>query len=531
VSDAENLAEIHRGSLAMPVVWHLHGFIDRPKQIILTPDGYEELYPEEGQVQEAYEAARWTLRHLLTARTFLFIGFGMEEAIRQQIRWVREIFGGAGGKHFVLVRDREAAAMEGELHGLSVQPIPIADFGRPLLDLLGELAGHAESGGLRAPAPLPPLEADPRPYLEYLRKDTGFIEIRGLRLNVAEAPRFPIQSGDADGAGGAALEREADAGAAADLYDSILTWLARSRKRRPGRLSPEDCIKALQELAGAMQGHAEGRQVQVSYQQRDKNVDALVSAALDDLYDSLAGVKPDLTRQARCFGLLGTMLRDLQPRGYRPADPRYAEVKDAVLGIFEADKAAAIPLPTRLAAAEALGQAGDPRLRLPRDPDYWVRVEGFEIGRYPVTVEEYKLFVDDGGPKPARWDDQLLRPNCPVGRVTWFDAKACCDWAGARLPSEAEWERAARGPEGRQYPWGNEEPDPDRANCSETSIRRASPVGLFPRGSTPDGIADLAGNVWEWFEYWYDASKHAPVARRSAAGAGATHSGAGFSGV
>jgi hypothetical protein len=253
--------------------------------------------------------------------------------------------------------------------------------------------------------------------------------------------------------------------------------------------------------------------------QRVANVNGLVAAALDDLYGSTlakrmfhwAGAKPKLAEQARCFGLLGAMLRDLQPLGYTPPDPRYAEVKNAVLGIFEANNAAAIPLKTRLAAAEALGQAGDPRLRLPRDPDYWVRVEGFQIGKYPVTVHEYQLFVDDSGTNPARWDDQLLRPNCPVTHVTWSDAKAYCDWARVRLPTEAEWERAARGAEGREYPWGNQEPDPDRANYDETKLGRASPVGLFPRGSTPDGIADLAGNVWEWVADWYDDSKNARV--------------------
>ncbi|MGA2738415.1 MAG: SIR2 family protein, partial [Bryobacteraceae bacterium] len=192
VSDRVNLVDIHRDCVGQPAVWHLHGFIDRPEEIILTPDGYSLLYPTSGQVKLDYEAALVTLRHLLTARTFLFIGFGMEKAIQRQIRWVRDTFAGAGGKHFVLVKADAQQAMEKELQGLSVQPVPFADFGQPLLDLLGELADHADSGGLRTPAPLPRMEADPKPYLEYLRTDTAFIEMRGLRLSVAEAPRFPI---------------------------------------------------------------------------------------------------------------------------------------------------------------------------------------------------------------------------------------------------------------------------------------------------------------------------------------------------
>ena len=178
VSDRVNLVDIHRDYVGQPAVWHLHGFIDRPEEIILTPDGYGMLYPTAGQIQVDYEAALVTLRHLLTARTFLFIGFGMEEAVQRQIRWVRETFGGAGGKHFVLVKADAQEAMEKELRGLSVQAVPFADFGQPLLDLLGELASHADSGGLRTPAPLPRVEADPRPYLEYLRNDTAFISSR-----------------------------------------------------------------------------------------------------------------------------------------------------------------------------------------------------------------------------------------------------------------------------------------------------------------------------------------------------------------
>src|SRR5208283_896643 len=115
--------------------------------------------------------------------------------------------------------------------------------------------------------------------------------------------------------------------------------------------------------------------------------------------------------------------------------------------------------------------------------------------------------------QPGQWDRQKEHLNRPVTSVSWYEASAYAAWVGGRLLSEAEWEWAARGETGREYPWGNEEPNATRANYSETGLKQTTPVGLYSSGATPEGVDDMAGNVWEWSASWYDQKQMRKVVR------------------
>ncbi|MEZ4248621.1 MAG: SUMF1/EgtB/PvdO family nonheme iron enzyme [Polyangiales bacterium] len=146
----------------------------------------------------------------------------------------------------------------------------------------------------------------------------------------------------------------------------------------------------------------------------------------------------------------------------------------------------------------------------------WLRA--YAIDRTEVTRESYARCVRAGVCAPARVSDgdpRLGAPNHPVTGVTWRDAKVFCEHAGGRLPSEAEWERAARGPDGRRFPWGNLWNDrlanhggPEGAAALD-GYRHLAPVGRFPAGASPYGMLDAAGNVWEWTADRYDVSAYA----------------------
>ena len=174
-------------------------------------------------------------------------------------------------------------------------------------------------------------------------------------------------------------------------------------------------------------------------------------------------------------------------------------------------------------------------------PDFMVQtvyLDEYWIDKTEVTIRQYQMCVAEGACRPYEMNnippqgkEYFTDPkyaNYPVINVSWFKARDYCEWAGRRLPTEAEWEKAARGTDGRKYPWGNEKYSQDLANMCDIDCPPSpkgiianpnfddgyagpAPVGSYPEGASPYGLLDMAGNVWEWTStaaelYPYDAN-------------------------
>lgn len=176
-------------------------------------------------------------------------------------------------------------------------------------------------------------------------------------------------------------------------------------------------------------------------------------------------------------------------------------------------------------------------------PQHTVHLDAFYIDKQEVTNQAYRAFVAATSHRqPTFWNDprQLADPTQPVVGVSWHDAQAFCTWQGKRLPSEAEWEKAARGTDGRRYPWGNEWDAKrlhtadaiagktldsfavwirwQRTMSSGSDAARPAAVGSYPKGASPYGVLDMGGNVWEWVADWYDPDYYASSPARNPTG-------------
>jgi eukaryotic-like serine/threonine-protein kinase len=168
-------------------------------------------------------------------------------------------------------------------------------------------------------------------------------------------------------------------------------------------------------------------------------------------------------------------------------------------------------------------RSGDPQADRDEMPQHTVYLDAFSIDKYEVTNALYKSCVDAGkcqAPNPtssytrSAYYGNPSFDNYPVVNVPWYEANAYCEWAGKRLPTEAQWEKAARGTDGRIYPWGNNW-DATKLNAWISNPRAGdtAAVGSYPSGASPYGALDMAGNVWEWGADWYDPNyySHSPT--------------------
>jgi serine/threonine-protein kinase len=264
------------------------------------------------------------------------------------------------------------------------------------------------------------------------------------------------------------------------------------------------------------QAHARAEEARARAAQLKKSLKGMEAAVADENWEEAARhaaivlqLEPDNARTRRILKLAQTELARLQPKLLTLA-PGITLVM------------------VRIDAGDFLYGEDKQKLTL---PEFW-------MGKTPVTVAQYWAFLQaTKHPRNGywKWGEAKRKPylNHPAVYVDWADANAFCTWASQvtqaqiRLPSEREWEKAARGSDGREYPWGPEAPYITRCNFNEVwdsnnyeaNYAKTTPVGSFsPKGDSPYKLQDMAGNVWEWCADWYDSSNQARVVRGGAFG-------------
>jgi formylglycine-generating enzyme required for sulfatase activity len=314
------------------------------------------------------------------------------------------------------------------------------------------------------------------------------------------------------------------------------------RQQSPGTTLPEPTLKnarrRLTDFAEQLFQHGQMHELNGLVRHIERIVD----------YES-----PDAEGWSAAAILIAEIVRRIGPRRFQPRPRKLLGFfNEGHYGWLSVHAKGGLPAAAVASAAEAVDLLGGERLDVRSADDWWVtypkgwfkfkllrqrrsifesrspakllparreRLEKFQIARYLVTVQDFQRFVDAGGysseqywdpegfekdfGEPGEWQHQLLYPTRPVVNVSWYEAAAYARFARARLPTEGEWERAARGKWDRKYPWGKAPPSPRRLNYAPSKLAVPTPVGIYADGATPRSkrekeVFDLAGNVSEW---------------------------------
>ncbi|MDO8586529.1 MAG: formylglycine-generating enzyme family protein [Armatimonadota bacterium] len=207
----------------------------------------------------------------------------------------------------------------------------------------------------------------------------------------------------------------------------------------------------------------------------------------------------------------GTKIGDVRINSKDGAEMMWVPAGEFLMGSSDQEIALAMVLSAPPHRREAERFAGE-------KPQRKVYLDGFWMYKYEVTVKQYRHYCEDTGRKMPVEPRSGWKDDHPIVNTTWDDGSAYAKWAEASLPTEAQWEKAARGTDGHIWPWGHGWHSSKCATSARKELFSSQPVGSCPSGASRYGCMDMVGNVWEWCEDWYDADYYKTAPSRNPPG-------------